>query len=86
MADPKEPSTNRDPKPAATSKPAVKSPDSNQLIDETIRGEEAREPRVKPMSGGAAAEPDPLRNPSANRNTEGPRHAGATPRPTGKTD
>lgn len=78
MADPKEPNT------TAIGKPAVQSPDRDQLIDETVRGEEAGEPRVKPLSGGAPAEPDPLRNPSANRNTEGPRHVGATPRPTDK--
>jgi hypothetical protein len=45
MADPKEPST-KTAKPAATSKPAVQSPDSRQLSGETNRGDEAREPRV----------------------------------------
>lgn len=39
---------------------------------------------ANPMSGGAAVEPDPLRDPIANRNTEGPRQAGVTPRPTDK--
>jgi hypothetical protein len=84
MADPKEPSTSGAPKLTATSKPAVRSPDSDHLSDEANRAKKAREPRVKPVSGGAAAEPDPLRNPIANRNTEGPRHAGVTPRPTDK--
>jgi hypothetical protein len=84
MADPEETSTNRAPKPETKSNPAVQSPDSRQISDEKNRGEEAREPGVKPMSAGAAAEPDPLRSPSANRNTEGPRHTGVTPRPTDK--
>jgi hypothetical protein len=78
MADPKEPST------TGIGKPAVQSPDRHQLSDETNPGEEAREPRANPMSGGAAVEPDPLRDPIANRNTEGPRQAGVTPRPTDK--
>ncbi|HEV2898520.1 MAG TPA: hypothetical protein VGX71_11935 [Pseudaminobacter sp.] len=65
-------------------KPSIQSPDSDQLHDEASVGEEAKEPRMKPMSGGAAPEPDPLRNPVANRNTEGPRQAGVTPRPTDK--
>jgi hypothetical protein len=78
MAHPKEPTHK------TSDKPAVLKPDSNQLSDETSRGEEAREPRIKPMSGGAAPEPDPLSNPVANRNTNGPRQAGVTPRPTDK--
>lgn len=76
MADPKDPTTK------ASGKPTVQSPNRDELSDETNRGEEAREPCVKPMSGGAAPKPDPLRNPVANRNTEGPRQAGVTPRPT----
>lgn len=67
-----------------TQKPSVQSPDSDRLVDETAPGDEANEPRKMPMSGGAKPEPDPLRNPLANRNTEGPRHAGTTPRPTDK--
>jgi hypothetical protein len=68
----------------AETKPSIQSPDKDQLTDETARGDDAKEPRKMPMSGGAKPEPNPLRNPIANRNTEGPRHAGTTPRPTDK--
>jgi hypothetical protein len=70
----------------AENKPSIQSPDSDQLSDEAARGDEANEPRKMPLGGGAAPEPDPLRNPAANRNPEAPRQAGVTPRPTDAED
>lgn len=66
----------------AETKPSIQSIDSDQINDDTASGDEAKEPRKMPLSGGAAPESDPLRNPVANRNAEGPRHAGTTPRPS----
>jgi hypothetical protein len=70
----------------AENKPSIQSIESDQLNDETASGDEAKEPRKMPLSGGAAPEPDPLRNPAANRHPEGPRQAGVTPRPTDPED
>jgi hypothetical protein len=48
-------------------------------------GNDPSDKAIAPKTSGAATPgPDTSKNPVANRNTSGPRKAGATPRPTGK--
>jgi len=73
----------------------VKRLETENLIDETdapgtpaqrrrkLPGEEPA-PAVPKTSGAPADEPDTSRSPVANRNSEGPRQAGVSPRPTDK--
>lgn len=73
----------------------VKHLEQETMIDETDapgtpaqrKGKTPREERapLAPKTSGAAREaPDTSRSPVTNRNAEGLRHAGATPRPTDK--
>ena len=74
------------PMPAPTWKPAVQSPGAEGVrSDDKQVSAETEEPDEKAMSGAAARTPrEPFVNPLADRNTEGPRQAGMTPRPTDK--
>lgn len=53
-----------------------------QRKGKTLREEPA--PPVPKTSGGPKPQPDTSKSPVANRNTEGPRQAGTSPRPTDK--
>lgn len=72
----------------------VKRLEREAIIDETRaagmpaerKGKTPREEPgpVVPKTSGASAKPDTSRSSVANRNTEGPRQAGTTPRPMDK--
>jgi hypothetical protein len=72
------------PDPNNTNTPPTRTPTTGGLSNEEFdRGTgKGRQPPPNPKTSGAAAPgPDTSRSPVANRNREGPRQAGATPRP-----
>lgn len=67
----------------------VKRLEPETIIDETNAAgtpveRKGKTPAAPKTSGAAVETDDTSRSPVANRNEEGPRHAGATPRPTDK--
>jgi hypothetical protein len=75
------------PKPENRDLPTTRTPPSGGISNEEFdRGDgKAREPPPHPKTSGAPAEKeDTSRGTAANRNREGPRQAGTTPRPTDK--
>lgn len=75
------------PMPAATWKPRVEEPSTGGMRDETFNpvGDDSQNaPSAPKTSGRARKGKEPLVNPVADRNVEGPRQAGMTPRPTDK--
>ena len=70
----------------ATNTPPVRSPDSGgaRTDKRDIAGNDHREAPVAPKTSGASGEEDTSKSPVANRDAEGPRKAGVTPRPTDK--
>jgi hypothetical protein len=72
---------------AATWKPQVEEQPTEGMRDETldpVGGDSQNAPRAPKTGGGARKGKEPLVNPVADRNVEGPRQAGMTPRPTDK--
>lgn len=63
--------------------PAIRSADDAGLGTE-VRQKEETSPAVPRTAGAPEAGPDTSRSRVANRDTEGPRKAGTTPRPTDK--
>jgi hypothetical protein len=72
---------------AATWKPRVEKPSTGGMRDETLDpiGDDSQNaPRAPKTSGAVRKGKEPLVNPAADRNVEGSRQAGMTPRPTDK--